>query len=101
MSDLKTLTHAQFESCVHQPFHIDGKNAGPIEAELIEVETRGVLDPGIQRRRPFSVIFRGPMEPILPQSIYAMKNEILGNLEVFLVPIGPDKHGMRYEAVFS
>ena len=37
----------------------------------------------------------------LPQGTYPMEHETLGRLEVFLVPLGPDAQGMRYEAVFN
>jgi len=52
-------------------------------------------------RSPFSVVFRGPLEPVLPQRIYGFRNETLGSFELFIVPIGPDDDGMRYEAVFG
>lgn len=37
----------------------------------------------------------------LPQATYRIENANLGVLEVFLVPIGPDESGMRYEATFN
>jgi hypothetical protein len=37
----------------------------------------------------------------MPQRIYRLQHEELGQLELFLVPIGPDADGMCYEAVFS
>jgi hypothetical protein len=37
----------------------------------------------------------------VPQAIYAMRHPTLGALDVFLVPIGPDAVGMRYQAVFN
>ena len=37
----------------------------------------------------------------MPQLIYSLEHATLGTLEVFLVPVGPDAVGMRYDAVFS
>ena len=56
-----------------------------------------------EKREPFSILFLAPMEPILDQSIYAVRNESLGDLDLFLVPLGPtkDSDGMIYEAVFT
>src|SRR3954451_3035661 len=54
-----------------------------------------------QGREPFSLVFRGPMSPVLAQRTLTLENEHLGKAEIFLVPIGPDKQGMRYEAVFN
>ena len=36
-----------------------------------------------------------------PQRIYRLRHDRLGAFEVFLVPIGPDAVGMRFEAVFA
>ncbi len=53
------------------------------------------------QRAPFSLFFRGPMKPIMPQRIYTLEHPELGRFDLFLVPIGPDGPGMRYEAVFN
>ena len=71
-----------------------------IETQLIDCQ-RLTADAEEGQREPFSVLFRGPMEPVLEQQIYEVRNETIGSLEIFLVPIGPDKTGMRYEAVFT
>ena len=72
-----------------------------LEAELIEVTKLGDADAAGRQGRPFSVLFRGPAEPILRQAIYHLEHPELGTLGLFLVPVGPDEHGMRYEAVFT
>jgi len=48
-------------------------------------------------RAPFSLVFQGGPTPPVPQRIHRVEHRALGALEVFLVPIGPD----RYEAVFT
>jgi hypothetical protein len=53
------------------------------------------------QRAPFSIVFRGPAAPILPQRIYRLEHPEIGSCEIFLVPIGPDEHGLRYEAIFT
>ena len=53
------------------------------------------------RRVPFSLLFHGPPTPILPQRIYPVDHGAIGAFELFLVPLGPDRVGMRYEAVFG
>ncbi len=52
-------------------------------------------------RPPFSVVFRGPPGVLLPQRIYRVEHDRIGAFDLFLVPIGPDAAGMRYEAVFG
>ena len=52
-------------------------------------------------RAPFSVIFSTEQADAFPQSIYTLNNPDMGEQMIFLVPIGPDETGMRYEAVFN
>jgi hypothetical protein len=52
-------------------------------------------------RLPFSLMFSGPAAPIMPQGIYRLVHAELGSLELFLVPLQPDRDGARYEAVFT
>ena len=69
---------------------------------LIEAVATGPAPGGAAaRRQPFSLIFRGPRAPVLPQRIYRLEHEAMGPLEIFIVPIGPDAEGMRYQAVFT
>ena len=52
------------------------------------------------RAEPYSLVFIGDV--VLEQRIYALTHPVLGALEIFLVPIGPDPSGrLQYEAVFN
>lgn len=97
---LQDLTPASFEAHQGTPFRIDYGGAAPLEAVLQEVK-RHEPHPGT-RPEPFSVYFRGPSRPVLPQQIYRVTHEEMETLEIFLVPVGPDPKlgGMLYEAVF-
>lgn len=101
MLDLATVTSELFESALHRTFRLGLDGGESLDLELLKVERRGAFDPQIHKRQAFSLIFRGPAEPVLPQRIYPLANEPLGALDLFLVPIGPDADGMRYEAVFT
>ena len=96
---LADITHHQFAACLNQSFRVRLGDTS-LETELIQVSPWGSPLPG--QRQPFSLTFRGASEPILPQQrIYSVENAMIGTLELFLVPIGPDEQGMCYEAVFS
>jgi len=101
MADLESLTHDRFAACLDQPFVAAIGEEKTIELLLFEVKRRGGSDPARDRREPFSLLFRGPLAPVLPQQIYPLGNETLGEVALFLVPIGPDADGMVYEAVFN
>lgn len=80
-----------------------------LETVLVEVVGRGVAPSGkpLQatgappHREPFSLLFRAPRQPPLPQQIYPLDHDELGTLELFLVPVGEDDEGRYYEAVFT
>jgi hypothetical protein len=97
---LETFTVATFTPHLGQPFHLMPDGAATIEVELIEAIPLGGAEEGNQRA-PFSIVFRGPVRPVFPQRIYPIAHRELGEFDLFLVPIGPDGAGMRYEAVFT
>ena len=97
---LETLTAETFEAHRGEPFRLGVDAATAFDAELIEI-VRGGDEGAAPRRAPFSVVFRAPSGHEYPQGIYRVEHAHLGVLEIFLVPIGPDEVGMRYEAVFA
>ena len=99
---LDSVTTDTFETHKGSTFrmHIDEDQV--LDLELVEVTSRGEAgSPDAGRGQAFALIFRGPREAALPQRIYRLEHEKLGTLEIFLVPIGPDDTGMRFEAVFN
>jgi len=100
---LDRLTCTDFSPLLQEAFRLTyAESALPLEVVLVQATELGeATSPPGSRRRPFSLIFRGPLAPILPQRIYSLGHQALGTLEIFLVPIGPDSVGMRYEAIFT
>jgi hypothetical protein len=92
--DLETLTMDDFAALEGGRFTIAPEGAPAFEAELTEV-TEIPREPG--GRAPFSLVFEGGPTPPVPQGIHRVEHPKLGALELFLVPIGPD----RYEVVFT
>jgi len=53
-------------------------------------------------RAPFMLLFREEgARRAVTQRIHALEHPVLGTLDIFLVPVGPDAQGMRYQAVFN
>ena len=99
MDDLRTFTIETFEPLIGEPFRIHVDEAPPIEVELISAVPHGRKSS--VGRAPFSIVFRGPSQLVLAQMTYRMEHAALGSFELFIVPIGPDETGMRYEAIFG
>ena len=102
---IENLTLSSFSECLGTRFRLHDGATAPVEMELVEAAGSSTnSSPGGQssKRVPFTVVFRGPLKPLLPQRIYTLEHDMLGSLEIFIVPIGPDgERGMRYEAVFA
>jgi 2-phospho-L-lactate guanylyltransferase len=85
----------------------EGGSAVSVDAELAEVSEHPAGAMG-SFRTPFSLVFHGPLQPVLPQGLYRVEHDQFGSVELFLVPIGPNEvppgqtpTAMRYEAVFG
>jgi hypothetical protein len=97
---LAELAWSDFAPFLKQHFRV-ALDGASLDLELASAEPLGSGDPAPGRRRPFSLIFRGPKAPLLAQRIYRLEHATLGPLEIFLVPLGPDAAGLRYEAIFT
>jgi hypothetical protein len=84
-----------------ETFRIQAADSEWAEMTLIEATALGQGTASEGLRAPFSIVFRGPRDPVLPQGTYRVEHAAIGAFELFLVPIGPDGEGMRYEAVFG
>ncbi|HZS39490.1 MAG TPA: hypothetical protein VFF06_21815 [Polyangia bacterium] len=93
------LTAATFRPHVDSRFRVRLAPDRAVELTLYQVEER----PPHPRlpRAPFSLLFRGDRAQPLAQQRYPFEHDALGALEIFIVPIGPDEHGLRYQAVFN
>lgn len=80
-------------------WHTDNLSTSSQSLKLISVSGYGKRQGG--NREAYSLLFCGSMQPIFPQGIYRISHAVLGELELFLVPIGPQADGMGYEAVFT
>ncbi len=85
----------------------DGGGPVSLDAELVEItEHAGAAG---TFRVPFTVLFHGPLRPVIAQGICRVEHETLGPLDLFVVPVGPDEPAdpgqaataMRYEVVFG
>jgi hypothetical protein len=96
---LDTLTKDSWSDYLNETFRVDLGTDQALALELIEVS--GLGERSGAGREPFSLLFLGPGEPVLHQQIFELVHERMGAVALFLVPVGPGKRGMCYEAVFT
>lgn len=90
----------RFEPLLGEVFTIsDG--TGSIAATLIEATNLREAQGHGLRSQQFSLVWRGPRDAALPQRIYTVSHPALGDMPLFLVTLGADAEGTRYEAVFT
>ena len=91
------LTKESFSENLNTKFLIPLQPSGAAELELIEV----LVTMATPDREQFSLFFRGPQEYLFPQATYHLEHEKMGPMDIFIVPIGREADGFRYEAVFN
>jgi hypothetical protein len=52
-------------------------------------------------REAFSLFFRSASQAVLPQGTYVFVHDGMGELEIFIVPVGRELQGIVYEAAFN
>lgn len=68
------------------------------QLRLIEVSRKGK---GERAGGLFSLLWQSDTQLVLPQGSYVMENDALGEIELFIVPVGRASEGIHYEAVFT
>ena len=95
---LEQLTAADFRSLPDNRINASFGNA---ETWLEVVEVRE-MSASARPVTPFALTLRdtGAMRAV-PQGVYAFQHPLHGTIELFIVPIGPDRAGMCYEIIFN
>jgi hypothetical protein len=89
---LETPSRETFIPLLNSQFQV-----GPVAVELVEVsELRSS-----RNSEAFSLVFRGPRASPLPQAVYRFYHADVGELDIFIVPIGQEDSDLFYEAVFN
>jgi hypothetical protein len=88
------LTRETFDGRIGDAFEVIPPEGRPVELVLSACEAD-------RYERSFSLLFHAPDGRLEPQQTFRARHAELGEFDLFLVPLGPDERGMRYEAVFT
>jgi hypothetical protein len=102
VTEHRWLTPDLFTPLVGETFVLETGDGGTERVELVaatEGAQLGGPGPDGQQRQQFSLLFVGTAR--LAQATYPLTHPALGRIELFLVPLGPDARGLRYEAAFA
>jgi len=97
------LALSAFESHVGSVFKLAADTHSEIDLILISAARMATTDPPgtPDSGRPFSLLFRGPETQPFGQGTQTLSHIVMGQIEIFLVPMQPDAEGPLYEAVFA
>ena len=94
---LEELTPAALAQSINTTFRCQAEHAPAVDLTLIEVTAPRF----VRQYESFSIVFRGPSHPLLPQAIYQFQHDAIGTFDLFIVPIRQDQDGLYYEACFN
>jgi hypothetical protein len=94
-------TEEEFRRHLGTKFGVRVQAPRPVELELDEVKgyRAGANEASSMER--FSLFFYGPGDLMLPQGTFELEHPAMGELLLFMVPVGQDARGFRYEVVFN
>jgi hypothetical protein len=105
MLDKLTIDH--FKEHIGSTFQVTPEEGEAFELELRRADPSPFADEEDKaaqeerKREPFSIEFNSRLPHHVPQQTFAVEHDKLGKFDLFLVPLGPDAEGHRYEAVFA
>lgn len=94
----------QFTPYVNDTFEIVLGSDKSVKASLIKAAPVGTPDKigsGLVGTPVFSLVFRVPNNSKLANQMFDIKHAVLGTLPLFLVEIGWDTQGVKYETIFT
>ena len=89
--------HEDFLKQLNSMFTIRISETENLESELVEVSELKRS----ARQEQFSTVFRTSNDLFLGQGMQTLEHPVLGQLELFLVPVNQDAAGTYYEAYFN
>jgi hypothetical protein len=90
-------TNEQFAAQTGSTFAVNFGPESIVEMKLVEVHE----NKRNERLVAFSLLFVAPPDTPVSQDLFPVEHPVLGTMELFLVPVGGDDQGIKYEAVFN
>lgn len=95
--ELEKLHKDRFAEYLHGEFQVVDDPANEFAIRLVEVSGRT----SSPHQEVFALVFHGSEKRFLNQGIHKLRHNHMGEIDIFLVPVGRDQHGFHYEAIFN
>ena len=99
MSDIigKLPTRSEFSQQVDSVFRASMADGSMIPMRLSRFDEHVVN----ATQENYSLLFQAPVDAPAVQNTYRLDHDVLGKMDLFLVPVKKDEDGLYYEAVFN
>ena len=95
------LTVVDFRQLVGTKFRVTVVAPEPLELELLKVQGYEPQENEGREMERYSLFFNGPGHMFLQQGTYPLEHPSMGEMQLFIVPIGRDERGFQYEVIFN
>lgn len=96
------LSASAYAARIGETFRIGFQDGTTLGLVLVAVQDLGTRPTASGPLATYALRFHTPGElRFAPQGTYRVEHDALDPQEIFLVPLGPDAAGMRYEAIFN
>ena len=93
-------TYEGFAGHLNATFAV-GVGNGTVDMTLVQATKGKPQDWEGLRKQPFSLIFKCAKPVIFPQQVYPFERPGFGKMDIFIVPVGRERDGIVYQAVFN
>ena len=97
----ENLVFEDFKDLIGSTFTVIEVGLPPMSLALDEAKALQNRNPLPNSRPPFSLIFVCEDQSVLPQGLYRLAHDGMGDVTLFLVPVGRDERGVSYQALFN
>jgi hypothetical protein len=94
-------TEEDFRQHLGTKFGVRAEAPRPLELELTRVKGYNPSGGEQSEMERFSLYFDGPGDMMINQGTYTLDHPEMGELLLFIVPIGRDESAFHYEVVFN
>ncbi|WP_338285882.1 hypothetical protein [Luteolibacter sp. LG18] len=95
------LSRAWFLPHLKSRFSMSLTGNSTVDMTLVEVGAESTLVNGADKYTAFSILFRAPQGSPSEDGTYHIRHQELGEMELFLTPVGRYTDHVRYEAAFT
>lgn len=101
----ETPNYASFAENLNTMFTVtvgeDDPDIPEMKALKIELELIEAIEKKREMTEGFSLLFQGGDKLVLNQKIHNFSHAKLGDFQLFIVPVGKNDRGLRYEAIIN